>query len=333
MENNTKPNVAIIGAGLAGLTVANKLKNVAHVTVFEKSRGVGGRLATRYAETYKFDHGAQFFTVKTDEFQEYIQPLLKENIIVRWDACFVEFKGSEIVQKRQWDSEYPHYVGNPKMNEVGKYLEKELHIRLNTKIETITKKGKDWELIDADGNTQGVYNIIVVASPAQQTLELLPPYFKHYSAVSNLKMQGCFTLMLGFKEPLPLNFDAALVKEADISWISVNSSKPNRTEPYSLVVHATNNWADEHIEDSKTDVQTHLLKELERILGIDVKLNLVHNVIHRWRYANITKQHGDPAMYDSKNKIGICGDWLIQGRVESAFTSGNFLAQEIVKKL
>lgn len=328
-----KLKIAIIGAGLAGLIVARELNSHADVTVFDKSRGVGGRLATRYADHLKFDHGAQYFTVKTQEFEQFIQPLIEKEIIARWDASFVEFKGSEVVQERQWDNEYPHYVGTPKMNEIGKYLAKDLNIQLNTRVETIEKEEEGWQLIDNEKNSLGEFDFVVIAAPAQQTAALLPTNAKFYDEVGKIKMQGCFTLMLGFDKPLPLNFDAALVKEADISWISVNSGKPQRGNDYTLVVHATNNWADEHMEEDKTKVQEHLISELERVTNVDIKTNLNHNIIHRWRYANIAKQQGEPALYDIDNKIGVCGDWLIQGRVESAFTSGASLAKNLKKHL
>ena len=61
-----KQNIAIIGAGISGLSLANMLKDIANVKVFEKSRGFGGRVATRYSEDFEFDHGAQFFTIKTN---------------------------------------------------------------------------------------------------------------------------------------------------------------------------------------------------------------------------------------------------------------------------
>ncbi len=53
--------------------------------------------------------------------------------------------------------------------------------------------------------------------------------------------------MLGYEQPLELDFDAALVKGFDISWISVNSSKPSRDNNYTLLVHSTNKWAQENI--------------------------------------------------------------------------------------
>ena len=61
--------IAIIGAGVSGLTVANNLKNHAEITIFEKARSVGGRMSNRHAEPYFFDHRAQYFSVKRDEFK------------------------------------------------------------------------------------------------------------------------------------------------------------------------------------------------------------------------------------------------------------------------
>ena len=63
--------IAIIGAGIAGLTCAHMLKKYNPI-IFEKSRGIGGRLATRYSDQYQFDHGAQYFTVKDKEFDKFL---------------------------------------------------------------------------------------------------------------------------------------------------------------------------------------------------------------------------------------------------------------------
>ena len=76
--------IAIIGAGMAGLTAAHFLNGYAGVTVFEKSKGPGGRLSTRHHGSFAFDHGAQFFTSKTDEFTRFIRPFIEKGIITRW---------------------------------------------------------------------------------------------------------------------------------------------------------------------------------------------------------------------------------------------------------
>tara|TARA_B100000768_G_C10975732_1_gene247628 strand:- start:126 stop:377 length:252 start_codon:yes stop_codon:yes gene_type:complete len=62
-------NIAVIGAGLSGLTVANTLKEQANITIFEKAASPSGRLSTRRANQYTFDHGCQFFGAKTAAFR------------------------------------------------------------------------------------------------------------------------------------------------------------------------------------------------------------------------------------------------------------------------
>ena len=54
--------LAVIGAGVAGLVAARALRQrrpELALAVFEKSRGLGGRVATRRREGFAFDHGAQ----------------------------------------------------------------------------------------------------------------------------------------------------------------------------------------------------------------------------------------------------------------------------------
>ena len=69
--------IAIIGAGLAGLTCGKALQQAGHdVVIFEKSRGIGGRLATRRAEPFYFDHGVAAFTASDDAFQGFVNQLL-----------------------------------------------------------------------------------------------------------------------------------------------------------------------------------------------------------------------------------------------------------------
>lgn len=329
----TKPRIAIIGAGLAGLSAAKELESRAEVTVFDKSRGVGGRLATRYADPYKFDHGAQYFTAKTDAFKTFIKPLEEKGLIARWNANFVEFDNGAIVQERQWDSNFPHYVGVPKMNEIGKYLAHDMDVKLGTQIAAIERGNDKWILKDSNDNEYPNFDWVIVATPSHQAVNILPQNFVHKVAVSNIKMQGCFTLMLGLSEPLELGWEAALVKNSNLSWVSVNSSKPNRSKEYSLVVHSSNYWADENIDADKTWVQEQMLAELSALIKQDIQPKLIHNVLHRWRYANVAKQETDGFLIDNTNKIAACGDWLVQGRVEAAFTSGHTLAKEISKML
>ena len=110
--------IAIIGAGIAGLTTAKMLRDIAEVTVYEKSRGAGGRICTRYTDSFDFDHGAQFFIAKTSQFKEFLNPLIQSSVVKSWNARFVEIKKNQIINQRQWNDDFPHYVGAPTMSEM-----------------------------------------------------------------------------------------------------------------------------------------------------------------------------------------------------------------------
>ena len=325
-------SVAIVGAGLAGLTAARALQDYAEVKIFEKSRGVGGRLATRRADSFQFDHGAQFFKVRSAAFQDFLEPLLAAGVVQRWDARFVEIAERAVRQSWQWGADYPHYVGAPGMNAVGKYLCVGLNVELESRVQAMSKRGAKWSLTDADGQELGSYDWVLLTAPAQQTASLLPPEFVWAEQASSVPMQGCFSLMLGFEQPLALEFDAALVRGEDISWVSVNSSKPGRATPFCLLIHSTNNWADANFEQDREFVLDYLCQQSSAVLGHDLS-KAQHKAVHGWRFANLKKSAGPSHWLDSEQRVGVCGDWFIQGRVEAAFTSGAELAQELIGRL
>ena len=141
-------------------------------------------------------------------------------------------------------------------------------------------------------------------------------------------MIECFSLMLGFENKLDLAWEAALISDADISWISVNSSKPDRKKDFTLLIHSTNLWAKNNFNTKKDTVIEQLL---DATSGVTVKAiyNAKHIDVHRWKFANIKKQIIKPPFIDQSSRIAACGDWCIKGRIESAFLSGFDLANEM----
>ena len=323
--------VAVIGAGLAGLVLARALSESHDVTVSEKSRGVGGRLATRYAGDFEFDHGAQFFTARTAAFREFLGPLIDNGHIAPWKARFAEFSGPEITSSRHWDEDYPHYVSVPRMNAIGKTLAPGLDIRTGARVIGTERAKAGWRLtIEAmpDERVTAEADWLFVTAPLAQARELLAGQDGLESAIGERTMLGCYALMLGFEDALVLPFDAALVREADISWISVNSSKPGRGPSPTMVVHATNRWAEANMEQDTDDVLAHMLDEVSRVTGLDANA-AVHKAVQRWRYANAPKARGATHLLDRENRFGVAGDWWIRGRVESAFSSAHHLLEAL----
>ena len=142
--------IAVIGAGLSGLTFAHLFQDYADITLFEKARGVGGRMSTRRAEPYFFDHGAQYFTARIKRFQDFIQTLIGKGIIERWNARYVKFRGNQIIERRSWLDEEPRYVGVLSMSHIAKFLTQGLNIHINTRIASLKRQGT-WQLTDEEG--------------------------------------------------------------------------------------------------------------------------------------------------------------------------------------
>ena len=323
--------IAIIGAGLSGLSVTHLLKDYADVTLFEKARGVSGRISTRRAEPYFFDHGAQYFTARTKPFQNFIQPLLNQGIIERWNARYVEFKSNQIIERRNWCDEEPWYVGVPGMNHVAKFLAKELNIHINTRIASLNHQGT-WQLTDEQGQQYPGFDWVICTAPSPQAFELLPDSFKYHADIQDIKMRACFSLMLGFEQSLPLDFEAAHVTNSDLSWIAINSHKPQRPDLFTLMVNSSEDYAEAHIDDERDQVMQHLINETSHIIGQDVS-QANYKTIHGWRYANnADKKKKSPIFIDQDLKLAACGDWCLGGRVEGAFTSAYDLTKHMKER-
>ena len=82
-------DVLVVGGGIAGLTAARALRaSDQSVLVLEKSRGFGGRAATRRWEEMPFDHGAQFFTARSAEFRTQVDDWLGRGVCFEWSRGF-----------------------------------------------------------------------------------------------------------------------------------------------------------------------------------------------------------------------------------------------------
>ena len=324
--------LAVIGAGIAGLVVARGLKDRSDVTVFEKSRGAGGRMATRYAGAFEFDHGAQFFTARSVAFREYLSPLIDAGVVADWPAQFAEFRGDKLASIRPWNESYAHYVGAPRMNAVGKWLAGDLHIVFDTAVAKMSQRNGKWELFNPAGDLLGHYDWVVLTAPAPQSAELAGSSPSLEPTAASKRMQGCFALMLGMDTRPELAWQAALVRDADIGWVSLNSSKPGRPALTSFVVHSTNSWADEHMDDPPGAIRDYMLEQFSSVTGIDTS-SLSHIDLHRWRFANSPRQDGPPCLVDADRSIAACGDWFVRGRVEGAFSSAVALLDVIAEHL
>jgi renalase len=212
-------------------------------------------------------------------------------------------------------------------------------VHLKTQIEHLNREPDGWFLTDSEHQRHGPFDWVISSAPAPQTANLLPPEFTNHKLITDTKMQACYSLMLGFSENLELNWNAAKIKNSPIEWIAVNSSKPSRESGYSLLIQTTNEWAEAHTEDEQDHIQKVLLDEMEKLLERDLQ-NATYKSLHRWRYASTlidedtdTDTESNGHLIDKTLQLAACGDWCLQGHVESAYLSAASLASTLKNKL
>jgi renalase len=141
--------IAVIGAGLAGLTLAHRLAGHAAVSVFEKGDSVGGRLSTLWSDGFQFDHGAQYFTIRGGAFRKFLEPALAQGVVAPWDPVIVtlEVGKKEVTESR----DEVIYVARPGMDGLCAHLAEGLAVTPGVDIVSLEKDGGGWRLVDVLG--------------------------------------------------------------------------------------------------------------------------------------------------------------------------------------
>jgi predicted NAD/FAD-dependent oxidoreductase len=158
--NRAQPTVAVIGAGISGLTCARTLADHSlPVTVFEKSRGVGGRMATRRSDNGPaFDHGAQYFTVRDERFQSCVDSWQHAGLVLRWTGRIVSLHDQNTEQDKSSTS---RFVACPGMNSICRHLAENLDVRTNTRVAPPTRCQGKWLVSDETGGELGRYDVVI----------------------------------------------------------------------------------------------------------------------------------------------------------------------------
>lgn len=320
--------IAIIGAGLSGVVLGRCLQaDGRRVDLYEKSRGPGGRLSTRRLNSYQFDHGAQYFTARSQEFRDFIQPYLASGIVTSWRPRLVRLGQSKAFRSMWFE---PHFLASPCMNSWVKELASELSVRSEWRVASADRRDGKWWLTSDAGALVGPYDYVFSTAPAEQTSALLPWLAQELESV---EMQPCFAWMLGFqKPPIKFSWEAAQVSNSPISWICCQNSRSRRPGSLALVIHSSNGWASENFDRSPRELEVSLGTELLRLCGIDWRLAECTS-LHRWRYASTRRDLGQDFVLDIPRGLAACGDWCRQGRVEGAFLSAVRLAEFVGREM
>jgi predicted NAD/FAD-dependent oxidoreductase len=320
--------VAVIGAGIAGLSCAVELQSFGlSVDVFEKSRSPSGRMSTRRTPEWSADHGAQYFTARDPRFIHAVEGWIKNGVVDIWHPELQVFEG---MSWRESHSQETRYVGTPSMNSPGKFLAEGLSIQYEKTISKIEHTEDHWVLQSTEsGTVETAYDFVVLALPAPQASALAQAIDSRISSITDIgQMKGCWTMMAHFPHQLTPEYDAAFINGEPISWICQNASKPLRQGLPIWTIHGNPSWSQANIELSKQEAQSQMLECLVK-LGFDCRDAEIS--MHRWRYASGALEHPIHFMWLDDISLGLCGDWLHGGRVEGGWLSGLQLAEALIK--
>ncbi|UCH73073.1 MAG: FAD-dependent oxidoreductase [Rhodospirillales bacterium] len=319
-EKSANPRIAIIGAGMAGLTCARHLADSdISPTVFDKGRGLGGRLATRRLEDgAAFDHGAQYVTAEGTAFREFVTAAIGGGTAAHWSPVSQESRPA--AKSRDW------IVGLPRMNGLVRPLAEGLDLRLRVEVKAIERAASGWRLRTASDATSEVFDIVAVTAPAPQAATLAAAEPGLRGRLEHVSMAPCWALMVAFETQVDRPFDVVRGEAADIDWIARNNSKPGRAaSPECWVVHASPSWSTRHLELDREVARAKLLALLGESLEPDLP-EIRHAIAHRWRYARTTAPLGAPFLSSDDETLFLGGDWCLGARVECAFESGRAIA-------
>jgi photolyase PhrII len=322
--------IAVVGAGISGLTAARTLQDQGHqVTLFEKSRGPGGRAATRDLGACRFDHGAQYFTVRDPAFGRAVAAWQEAGVVAAWVGRLGQVVRGQI---EPFADGQQRLVGVPGMNALGRHLASDLALRTESRVAPPRRVGDHWVLESDAGAPLGDFDFLILAVPAPQARELLAPSVPRLARrAAAVEYAPAWTLMLALAEKPPLPFEGLFFRDGPLGWAAQDGAKPGR-RGHSWVIHAAPDWTRDHLESPVEEVARDLASAFAAQTGTGLA-GITAQVAHRWRYARPENPLGTGSLWDSQLALGLCGDWCHSARVEGAYLSGLAVAGRLLGEL
>ncbi len=333
-ELSTEPNILIVGAGITGLMAAAALPEFApRISLVDKGRSVGGRLATRRLGEGRADHGAQFFTARTPRFGAWVEQWQRDGSIFTWSNGWSN--GS--LDAGPGDG-HPRYAAHGGMNALAKRLGLAISsggasVHTGVRLQAIARTADGWWAGSEDGHVYTA-QVLVLTAPAPQSLALLGEGqveldADDVQALARINYAPSLCALLRFDAEVDLPAPGALQRPgALVPWLADNRRKGISPEATVLTAHASADFSTAHFDDDDERIINAFLGELAPLLSgapapVDVQ-------IKRWRYALPTTLHNAPYLRASNlPPLFFAGDAFGAPRVEGAALSGLAVADAI----
>ncbi|WP_114416894.1 NAD(P)/FAD-dependent oxidoreductase [Marinospirillum perlucidum] len=309
----TAAKIALVGAGLAGLTLARQLADHGvEITVFDKARGPGGRFANRRTESGVFDLGCQLLTARTPAFTQQLQKWQQEGLLAPWPAS-----GS--------------LTGIGRMSRLTRYLSQGLSLQQNTRITRLQRDEQGWWLQTDQMEFYGPYTQVVLATPASQAAALLPPQAEEMAEqLGRVEEAPAWVAYFAFNQPTGISVALEDDPSPDIRRITCLSSKPaQEAAPELWLVEASASWSQQHLDEKASTVATRLLHLWQTTTDQGCLSHPQLLGAHRWLYGRCHKALQQAYLADSNLGLYACGDYCLGADAEAAWQSAQALAKAL----
>ncbi len=303
-----KLNASVIGAGISGVSAAcSLLSKGCSVTLYEKSRGFGGRCASKRREGHVIDHGAQYFTLRDSRFSEAVREAAGEAIL-KLDAPILNRNTGEVLADT---GRFFHREGNSRL---ARDLGKKISMIPNTPIED----GR--ALLRKEG---GDFDCVVSTAPWPQTAQL-------FGVSSTWDYVPCLTVLLDYQAEWPgrtREYYAISDRSSALQWSACENHKPGRIAAGStvLVAQMSETFSRKFLESPLEELPDRVRPLVEETWELPSNA-FSKSLAHRWRFARV--HHPMPPV-ELPRGLFFAGDALTGSRVEDAWLAGSTIAGQI----
>ncbi len=319
----TQEYIAVIGAGLAGAVVSNRLTQAGHkVTVFEKSRGSGGRMASCRLPDTSCDLGAPWIEPVSEAFRQW---LLTQPGVTAWMPESTDFNGLPIQKKV--------YLTRPRQSSLTRHLLANAEFKTQVRVGQLRASGGHGiALWDEQGNSLGGYDKVIVTAPAPQALPLLQSEPEIHYALNRVGTRPCWVMLVACPADASPTHDLIEGEHPVFSRIICESSKTGSTTAAQLTIwrlEANPHWSAEHIECSPQTIAQKLTDAFSQTSLAPSSVEVLR--VHRWLYCTHIHPRPGDFYFNPASGVGACGDWFGEQGVESAWQSASALADQLLQ--
>ncbi len=326
-------DVLIVGAGLAGLMAANALLAQGwRVVVLEGQQEVGGRLATRRVGPGRADHGAQFFTVRTPEFQVWVDQWITEELVYRWSTGWSDGSLSQVPSDG-----HPRYAVRGGMAALAQRLAYGVDVQVGTPLATLTPTPRGWWARDATGQTH-ICRAVLLTPPVPQALALLEGSQvalagPEHAALAAIDYDPCLAGIFWVDGSIYLPQPGAIQRpDAPIAWIADNQRKGISPQATLITVHAGADYSRQLWDEPEGVALEALRRAIDPYLDRGATVRQAH--LERWHYASPRSSHAERSLLAAGlPPLAFAGDAFGGPRVEGAALSGMAAAQALMGRL